>query len=77
MTTDPSGCLDDLSIPEVLYDPSSSEGNFPPNDLIDLNLGQSPPLESQCSQLEPNSLPPNDLIDLNLGQSPPLESQCS
>ena len=84
MTTDLTGCLtgcphwlpDDLSIPEALYGPSSTESNHPPSDLIDLVLGQSPPLESvvpidqrpiaQRSKLEPIPDTP---------ESPPIQEQ--
>ena len=63
MTTELQGCFDDLFIPEALYDPSSTDDNYSPSDLVDLVLGQSPPLESflpqsqrpiaHCSQMEP------------------------
>ena len=56
MTTTPSGCLDDLSVPEVLYGPWSSEGTYLPSDLIDLVLGQGPSLETVC-RLVNNQLP--------------------
>ena len=79
MTTELPGCLNDLSIPEALYDPSSTEDDYPPSDLGDLMLGQigqSPPHESfvplsqqpiaHCSQLEPSPKTP---------QSPPIYEQ--
>ena len=63
MTTELPGCLDDLSIAEALCGPSSTDDNYPPSDLVDLVLGQSPPGASflplnqqpiaHCSQLEP------------------------
>ena len=73
MTTKLPG-LDDLSIAEVLYGPSSTDN--PPTDLVDLVLGQSPPSESfrplnkrsiaHYSQLEPIQDTP---------QSPPIYEQ--
>ena len=62
MTTELPGGLDDLSIAEALYGPSSTDDN-PPSALVDLVLGKRPPSESfkplkqrpiaHCSQLEP------------------------
>ena len=46
MTTEIPGSLADLSIPEALYGPLTSEKKFPPSELKDLVLGQSPLLES-------------------------------
>ena len=73
MTTELPGCLDDLSIPETLHRPSPTDENYPPSGLVDLVLGQSPPLESfvplsqqpiaHCSHLEPIPATP---------QSPPI-----
>ena len=41
MTTELPGSQDDLSNPETLYGPSTSEGNCPLSELFDLVLGQS------------------------------------
>ena len=71
MTTELPRGLDDLSVAEALYGPSSADDSYPPSDLDDLVLGQSfMPLNQRpiadCSQLEPIPDTP---------QSPPIYEQ--
>ena len=76
MTSDPTGCLDDLSISEALHGPSSAETSCPSSELIDQVLGNNPPPESfvPLSQ-QPNAHCSRLLPIPDTPQSPPIHEQ--
>ena len=63
ITAELCGGLDDISLPQGLYGPSTKDDSETPSELVDLVFGHSPPLDiftaienwpiARCAQIEP------------------------